>query len=185
MSERGQLRERLAEVEVEHRRVCDEFVEAEEQTSQLVQLFATLQQVHGADGREALLQALQEVIINVIGSEELAIYELEGGTLRLARAFGLTTPPPAQVPLGEGALGRVAATGRRLVPGNEGVTPADGPLTACLPLTAGRAVVGVIAVYRLLQHKVGLKPSDLAVFDLLSPNAGLALALRRAAERPA
>jgi hypothetical protein len=183
-AERGLLRERLAEVEVEHRRVCDQFVEAEEQTSELVQQFATLQQIHGAAGAEELLQVLQEVVINVIGSEQLAIYELRGGELRLARAFGLDHDPAERIAAGQGLLGGVAATGRLRL-GGRGDAPGDDRLTACVPLTAGATVVGVLAIYRLLGHKPRLGPADLAVFDLLTPHAGQALRLRRLAGRPA
>lgn len=180
-AERNLLRDRLAELEAEHRRACDEFVEAEEQTGELVQLFATLQQIHGAGSREDVLQALQEVVVNVIGSEELAILERQGGELRLARAFGVDPAPLRRVAVGEGVLGRVAESGDLFL---AGAAPAeeDDRLSACVPLTAGGQVVGVVAIYRLLGHKPGLGPSDRAVLDLLTPHAGLALSLRRAAE---
>lgn len=182
-AERGLLRERLSELEAEHRRVCDEFVESEEQTGELVQLFATLKLIHASAGLEELLQTLQEVIINVVGSEELAIYERTDGALRLARSFGLDPAPAREVPLGRGIIGRVAETGRLWVAGREG--PQDERLSCCVPLIAGGAVVGVIAVYRLLGHKPGLGEADLGLFELLTPHAGQALHLRRMAGRPA
>jgi hypothetical protein len=178
-AERTLLRERLTELEAEHRRACDEFVEAEEQASQLVQRFATLQQVHGAESRDALLQTLQEVVINVIGSEELAIFEVAGGELRLARAFGVDPVPLQRIPLGDGPLGRAARAARPLVAGRDDL--GDRALSACVPLTAGGAPVGLIAIWGLLGHKPMLGPADDEVFELLGPNAGRALSLRRAA----
>ena len=178
-AERERLRERLAELEAEQRRACDEFVEAEEHAGQLVQLFATLQQVHGAADREELLQVLQEVVINVIGSEELAVFEVAEGELRLARAFGVDPAPLRRIPLGQGPLGRAAQAGRAWVAGRDEALD-DDRLTACVPLTAGGAVVGLVAIWRLLGHKPILSPADQGVFDLLAPNAGQALRLRRA-----
>jgi len=180
-AERVLLRERLTELEAEHRRVCDEFVEAEDQADQLVQLFATLQQLHGAADREALLQVLQEVVINVIGSEELAIFEVQGGELRLARAFGVDPGPLQRIALGHGPLGRAAQAGRLLVAGRD-PDLGDDWLTACVPLTATGQVVGLVAIYRLLGHKPVLGPGDQEVFELLGPHGGQALRLRRALE---
>lgn len=178
-AERTLLRERLAELEAEHRHACDEFVVAEEHASQLVQRFATLQQVHAAEGREELLQVLQEVVINVVGSEELAIFEVAGGELRLARAFGVDPEPLRRIALGEGPLGRAAQAGRPLVAGRDDL--GNGDLTACVPLTAGGAPVGLVAIWRLLGHKPMLGPADDAVLELLGPHAGRALRLRQAA----
>lgn len=179
-AERALLRERLAELEAEHRRTCDEFVEAEGQADQLVQAYATLQQLHGAPDREALLQVLQEVVINVVGSEELAVLEVEGGELRLARAFGVDPEPLRRLPLGEGPLGRAARAGRPLL-ASRGDELGEPGLTATVPLTAGGEVVGLVAIWGLLGHKARLAPSDEAVFDLLGPQAGQALRLRRRA----
>jgi GAF domain-containing protein len=178
-AERALLRERLTELEQEHRQVCDEFVEAEEQAGQLVQLFATLQQLHGAADREALLQVVQEVVVNVVGSEELAIFEVQDGELRLARAFGVDPGPLQRVHLGQGPLGRAAQAGRTLVAGRD-PDLGDDLLSACVPLTANGQLVGLVAVYRLLGHKPLLGPNDHQVFELLGPHAGQALRLRRA-----
>ena len=183
-AEREELRTHLGELEADHRRVCDQFVEAEAQASEMVQLYATLQQIHGAAGREELLQALQEVIINMIGSEELAIFDVVNGQLQLARAFGVDPAPLQHLQLGQGVIGRAAQSGAIYVAGRDG-PPEDDLLTACVPLKASGAVVGLIAIYRLLGHKPGLGPADQALFDLLIPHAGQALLLRRPAGRAA
>ena len=183
-TDREELRKRLDELEADHRRVCDQFVEAEGQASELVQAYATLQQIHGAAGRDELLQRLQEVVINVIGSEELAIFEVADGALLLARAFGVDPRPLGRIPLGQGVLGGAAQSGRLYVAGRDGASE-DDHLTAGVPLRAGGAVVGLIAIYRLLAHKPGLEPVDHAIFDLLSEHAGQALWLRRPGLLPA
>ncbi len=178
-AELGELQRRVAEVEAEHRRITDQVVEAEEQASELAQLHASLRQIHEADGYEPLLQALQEVVINVIGSEELAIFDLQGDQLRLVRSFGIDAGELQRIPLGRGPIGRAASSGRTyLAAGDE---PAEDPaLTACLPLKADGVVVGAIAIFGLLAHKPGLTPFDHALFELLIPHGGQALALRKA-----
>jgi GAF domain len=182
-AERDDLRKQLAGLTAEHRRLCDEFAQVAEQASELTQVHAALLQINGAAGREELLQALQDVVVSMVGSEELAIFDLRDGALHLARAFGVEAAPLRQIALGEGVIGRTAQSGRLYVAGREG--PAEDPfLTACVPLKVAGEVVGAIAIYRLLGHKAGLGPSDQALFDLLIQHGGQALINRQQGGQP-
>ncbi len=51
----------------------------------------------------------------------------------------------------------------------------DGGLTAAVPLKIDRQVTGVIAIFRLLEQKPGLDPTDHELFDVLSHQAAMAL----------
>jgi hypothetical protein len=177
-AERDRARERLAEVEAEHQRISDDYVAVQERSTELTQLYVALERLHGGLTRADALAAIQEIVINLVGSEELALFELRGGALSLVHAFGVRPGAIEEAWVGEGAIGR-AATGRPYVAGREGPAAAgEEDLTAAIPLRAGDAVVGVLAVYRLLGHKPVLGESDQDVFDLLSTHAGLALQLR-------
>lgn len=178
------LRRQLAVLTAEHQRLCGEFDRALGHASELAQVHAVLLQIYGAAGREELLQALQDVVVNMVGSEEMAIFELRDGALQLARAFGVDPAPLRRIALGDGVIGRAARSGELYVAGRDG-PPEDEFVTACVPLKAGGAVVGAIAIYRLLGHKAGLGPSDQALFDLLIPHGGQALLLQQAMGRPA
>jgi len=182
--ERERLRERLADIEAENRRLCDDFVAVQQQSTELAQRCVALERIHGAATREETLAALQEIVVNVIGSEEVAIFERRGGGLELAQSFGVDPEPLRRVVLGDGAVGRAAATGLPWRAGaEESHGPGDGDLTAAIPLLHGDDVAGVIAIYRLLGHKPGLTEADEALFDLLSAHAGVALRLRARAGR--
>lgn len=177
--ERERLRARLAEIEAENQRLCDDFVAVQAQSTELAQRCVALERIHGAATREETLAALQEIVVNVIGSEELAIFERRGGALELAQSFGVDPEPLRRVDLGQGAVGQTAVTGRLYVADREG-PPAQGDedLTAAVPLRFGQDVAGVLAIYRLLGHKPGVSEADQALFDLLSAHAGVALRLR-------
>lgn len=177
--EREELCARLAAIELENRRVCDEYVEIQERSTAAAQLYVTLERLHGGLARADVLAAIQEIVINVIGSEELAVFERRGDVLALVRSFGVDPAPIRTVRLGEGAIGRAAATGVLYVAGRGAEPDArDGELTACIPLRVEERVVGVVAFWRLLGHKPGLDERDQSVFDLLAAHAGLALHLR-------
>jgi hypothetical protein len=176
--ERERLRARLAEIESENQRVCDEYVSIQEKSTELAQLYVALDRIHGGLTRAETLAALQEIVINVVGSEELAVFERCGGRLALVQSFGIDPEPWRDLPADRGALG-VAAAGKLYLAGREGApAAADEDLTAAIPLRVGRDIVGVVAVFRLLGHKPVLGEIDHALFELISSHAGVALHLR-------
>lgn len=184
-AERDRLRERLAEIEGENQRICDDYVSVQEKSTTLAQLFVVLDRIHGALSRAEMLAALQEVVINVVGSEELAVFERRGDVLALCQSFGVDRHRLHDVRLGEGAIGRAGASGRLYVAGREAPpAPGEEDLTAVIPLRAGEEVAGVLAIFRLLGHKPGLSEDDETLFQLLSTHVGLALRLRGEREHP-
>ena len=177
--ERERMRARLAELEAENQRICDEYVAVQEQSTELAQLFVALERIHGSVSRAETFAAVQEIVINVVGSEELAVFERTGDALALVHSFGVDAKAIRNVRLGRGAIGRTAATGKLYVAGREGPPdPGDEDVTAVVPLKVGDEVGGVLVVFRLLGHKPGLDERDEAIFGLLSNHAGVALHLR-------
>jgi hypothetical protein len=182
-AERERLRARLAEIEAENQRMCDEYVAVQEKSTDLAHLYVALERIHGGVSRADTLAALQEIVINVVGSEELAIFERRGDRLSLVQSFGIDPEPWRDVRIDGGAIAR-AAQGQLYVAGRDGpATPGDEDITACIPLRVGPHVVGVIAVFRLLGHKPVLGETDQAMFELLSAHAGVALHLRADRDR--
>jgi hypothetical protein len=176
--ERERLRLRLAEIEAENRRMCDEYVAVQEKSTDLAQRYVALERIHGGLTRAETLSAVQEIVINVVGSEELAIFERRGDRLALVQSFGIDPEPWRELPLDRGAIGG-AARGATWVAGRDAPRgPGDEHLSACIPLRVGDRVAGVVAIFRLLGHKPVLGEGDRAVFDLLSSHAGVALHLR-------
>jgi GAF domain-containing protein len=154
----------------------------EHQLTRLARLCAASQRLHETWRREEVLETLREVLHHFIGSQELALFELEpGGTvLSLVAGMGIEPERFRRVPLGAGLIGRVALTGEAYLPG----TPSEG-LSACVPLMLGPQVVGVIAIFRLLPGKEGLDAGDHELLALLSSLAARALHCARAVERAA
>jgi hypothetical protein len=176
--ERERLRARLAEIEAENQRMCDDYVAVQEKSTDLAQLYVALERIHGGLSRAETLAALQEIVINVIGSEELAIFERAGEGLALVQSFGIDPEPWRELRAPRGAIARAAA-GKLYVAGRDGPPErGDEDVTACIPLRVGDRVAGVIAIFRLLGHKPVLGEADHAVFDLLTAHAGVALHLR-------
>ena len=157
--------------------------ESEAQVSNLASLYVAVTSVHGALDRPTVLSSVQEIVTNLIGSEEMAIFETDAsnGRLMLLASTGIEPGPYQEVNVGEGAIGRAAATGERLIRPEGGSLSEDGDasLTACIPLKVAGRVVGVLAVFRLLPHKGRLDAIDLDLFDVLAAHAASALLFTR------
>jgi GAF domain-containing protein len=157
--------------------------ESEAQVSNLACLYVAVTSVHGALDRPAVLSSVQEIVTNLIGSEEMAIFETDAahGRLTLLASTGIEPGPYQEICIGEGAIGRAAATGERLVRQEGGSLTEDGDaaLTACIPLKVAGRIVGVLAVFRLLPHKGRLDAIDIDLFDVLAAHAASALLFTR------
>jgi hypothetical protein len=179
--ERDELRERLAQLEGEVGRISDDYVLVQEQSSEMAQLYVALERLHGGLSRGEVLQAIQEIVINVIGSEEFAVFERVDDRLSLVHHFGVDPVPLREVKVGDGVIGRTAQRGKLFVAGRDGpVDASDADVTASIPLFVGDRVWGVLTIFRLLGHKPVLGDSDQVVFELIRGHAGIALSLRPA-----
>jgi GAF domain-containing protein len=157
--------------------------ESEAQVSNLASLYVAVTSVHGALDRPSVLSSVQEIVTNLIGSEEMAIFETDRahGRLALLASTGIEPGPYQEISIGNGPIGRAAATGERLIRHEGGSLTEDGDaaLTACIPLKIDGRVIGVLAVFRLLPHKRRLDAIDLDLFDVLAAHAASALLFTR------
>ena len=163
------------------------YIDVEQQNTNLANLYVATYQLHGTLDRDRVLAAIKEVIINLIGSEELAIWEMTGDTLTLLDSFGVDQNEWERVPLDReaGLVGLVAETGQRYVQGEAELvgTGREENLSACIPLKLDDTVIGAIAVFRLLPQKSGFEAIDMELFELLGSHAATALYCTRATSR--
>jgi hypothetical protein len=175
IDEHNTLVRRLSEVQRENESVAGRFVEIETQNTNLANLYVAGYQLHGSLDRQQVLAAIKEIVINLIGSEDFAIFEREGeDRLRMIDWFD---EPPAifhEVSFGEGIIGQVAATGEPFVANDENGRSVG--MAACVPLQVDGRVTGAIAIFRLLPQKHdGLEALDEELLGLLASQAGIAL----------
>jgi hypothetical protein len=177
---RKQLADALAArdaLERDNHRLSQNLVESERRNSQLASLYVASYRLLGTLDREEVLRTIQEIVVNLIGSEEMAIFEPSGHPEALSLAVSLNVECGPELLLDEGPISRVARTGQPWFAGDGAPSPApaDPRLTACIPLKLGDTVTGVLAIYRLLPQKPGIEPIDRELFELLSVQAATAL----------
>lgn len=175
----SELQGRLREVESVSRGYADEYLQLERRNSNLVNLYVASYGLHGRLDRATVLQSIKEIVINLIGSEELAVLELDGDGFMMADSFGVEAAQCAGLSSTAGLVGRTMATGEPWVEGRSDAserTEAEEHLTACIPLKVEDRVFGALAIFRLLPQKsAGLVDVDHELLDLLAAQAGTAL----------
>lgn len=169
VAELERLRARLDEVADENHRFAEQYQYIEEQSSNLANLYVASYQLHMSVDRTTVLNTIQEIVINLVGSEQLAIYERRGDEFHVAASFGLDQERVMETVGGEYAV-------EKLGDGHIFHELDDRqPLTASVPLRIGERVIGAILVFRLLEHKPSLEAVDHELFELLAVHAATAL----------
>jgi len=168
------LRVKLDGVEQENRRYMEEHHQIETHNSNLANLYVASYQLHSSVDRDAVLQTIQEIVINLIGSEEVAIFERGASNdFNLVSAFGIESSKLLKFRLGDGPIGRTLAAGETFV--NSHARGGENQLTACVPLKINDTIVGGILIFSLLEHKRELAPVDHELLELLAVHASTSL----------
>ncbi len=175
-AEASQLREqldaanaRLAAVEATHERCAAQLRELQDRNTSLVQLTVASQLLCGAVDRDDILNAIEEIVVNMIGSEEIVVLELlpNEDRMKVARSRGIDGTSERFAAAVE-PIREAIATGRVVLPkGKE--------ITAIVPLLMDSTTFGVLAVFRLLEQKPALDALDHELLDLMSRQAAVAI----------
>ncbi len=176
------------ELEKEREQNAEHHAMIEEQNNNLANLYVASYGLHGNLATHDILCTIKEIVTNLVGSEELAIFELcdEDNELKLIDSIGVDTDELRTLSLGQGFIGHAMKTGMPCVPNQEpGIKalPHEEKLTACIPLMVSDVARGAIAIFGLLQQKTELADLDFELFDLLGSQAANALYTAQLHER--
>ena len=177
-----QLEERFHEIEAENKDFAARYVEIEEQNNNLANLYVASYQLHSTLDFREVVQIVEEILINLIGARTFAILLLDEKTndLQTVASEGDDAMPgidQISVRLGEGVLGTVARGGESYYFSQDpraGAVGIDRPLAA-VPLKLKDQVIGLIAIYKLLQQKEAFAAVDYELFALLAAHAATAV----------
>lgn len=177
--ELGRARLRLAEAEREVRALSAAQVALEEEKANLARLYVAASMLHATLDAGEVLDAVRDVVINLLGSEEFAVLEFDPGTAALAPLTWMGIDPDRlrELRVGVGPVGAALRTGEAYVRGADAREDgaAHGEVAACIPLRLAGSVYGVVVIYSLLPQKPGFVPLDGELFELLGRHAAMAL----------
>lgn len=174
------LRRRLESAETANQRMAREQALLDERVSVLTRLWVAATALHEAEDEATALRALEEVMINLAGTEEFGLYEVEGSRLAPVHTFGIAGAHARRhAPVG--VVAACVASGdswRAASPRGE----VPGEPAACIPLRLGKRVAAVVVVWRFLPQKLAFEPFDAELYALLAGRAAPALRAARLLE---
>lgn len=134
-----------------------------------------------------VIDAISEIILNLIGSEEYAIFNADDASsaLTLVHSHGIDDAVYHTMVLGAGPIGRAALRDEVSIAGRppEVWSVEESDLTACIPLRVEGMLTGAIAIFDLLPQTLSVDAIDRDLLTLLGSLAALALHETRAPER--
>ena len=172
-TEQQSVLELLEAIDVEHKRFEEQYHEVERQNSNLATLYAAGHALHSSLDREAVLGGMQEIVINLIGSEQFAIVGADDQLTPYA-LFGVKPHELAGLTPDSGMIGRARSEQRPLALPRG--MPADATrVRVCIPLQVGETTHGFVLIFGFLPQKEDLQPLDYELFSLVGTQAAAAL----------
>jgi len=172
-AEQQNVLEMLEAIDREYKRFQDQFQEVERQNSNLATLYAAGHALHSSVNRDAVLSAIQEIVINLVGSEQFAIVRADEQLTPLA-LFGVTSAELSGLTPTSGIIGRSLAEQRPLALLRS--MPADATrVRVCIPLALGERIDGFVLIFGFLPQKDDLSAVDHELFSLVGNQAAAAL----------
>jgi hypothetical protein len=177
--DRARLKGEVARLERHVSELAIELATADEKVGDLQKLILAAQRLDACADRAAVLEALRDIVITILGSDDFVILALDDDGCTLWPILGVGQSGAACGPLlvSDDLVASAFRAGRRVIAPPRGAP--DGPATpdtiACVPLTSGSRKVGMLVLFTLFAHRAELRRADLDVLDFLSAHAATAL----------
>lgn len=178
--EKKTLEDRLKDMEAENKDFAEKYIEVEGENNNLANLYVASYQLHSTLIFDDVLRILQEIVINLVGSDRFAFMLMDEKDKELVAATGegIDLDHMKRIKRGEGVIGDVAKTGESYFePDVARFNPKDelDPLV-CIPLKIKDRVIGVLAIFELMEQKdKKLSRVDYDLFSMLAGHAATAI----------
>lgn len=131
-----------------------------------------------------VFDAIAEIIANLIGSEEIAVFDYHPAEQNFSLAWSSGVEAEALQPFlrGAGMLGHAVELGLSQFRERQPETtllPFEKNLTACVILKSSREIVGVVAIFGLLPQKSNLEWADFELLKFLETYGAVAIKFQR------
>ncbi|MGE5617448.1 MAG: hypothetical protein ACM3UX_00775 [Candidatus Woesearchaeota archaeon] len=178
----------MAALEAENLRANERALAAEQHVARLAQLVASVTQLHQTDAVDEVRVIVKEVVANLLGCEEMGIFEVTtpGPIYTYADGIGIDADRFTTLPAGAPILREASERGGVVLPDDPAAAAFHGrPVSAVIPLVDAGSVRSVVVLFQLLRQKQGWEPGDRDLMETLALHGGRALANARLRERGA
>jgi len=131
-----------------------------------------------------VFEAIAEIIANLVGSEEIAVFDFHPAEQNFSLAWSLGVEASVLQPFlcGAGMFGRAVQQSSSQFQERQPETallPHEKNLTACVILKSSGEIVGVIAIFGLLPQKNNLEWADFELLKFLETYGAVAIKFQR------
>jgi GAF domain-containing protein len=178
--DRARLRGELARLERHVSVLSNEVASADQKLDDVQKLLLAARRLESCADRGAVLAALRDILVAVIGADDFVVLALdeEGRTLWPILGVGPNGAGCGPLLVSDPLATRALETGRCQISGprGPGELPRGEPL-ASVPLMSWPHTVGVLVVFGLVAQRSTLRPVDAELLEFLSTHAATAIQL--------
>ena len=176
--ERARLRTEVARLERHVSMLSTEVATADQKAADLEKLLLAARRLESCADRAAVLAALQDILVTVVGSDDFVVLALDDEGRTMWPILGVGTNGAACGPLlvSDALVSAALESGRCQIAGPRGAgeLPRSEPL-ASLPLMSWPHTVGALVLFTLVAHRTTLRPVDVELLEFLSSHAATSL----------
>lgn len=173
--ERSTLLERFKSVEEETQDFKSRYREIEDENNRLANLYIASYQLNSTLDLKEVVRISFEIIINLVGSMDFALYIADGSKLVPVCAEGRPLASLSLITVGKGAAGRSAEDRVLHVSGDDLTKASVDEPKVCVPLIVGDKMLGMFVVFSFLVQKTCITELDRELFKLLGGHAAMAI----------
>jgi chemotaxis protein CheD len=124
-------------------------------------------------GPSDALEGIREIVSNLLGSEEMALFQVDRGSsaLPLIWSFGIDPQEHQWLNGSSESVLKVVRNGSTHIE----LAGRSAPFTVLVPIRLHGQTVAILAILRLLPQKTGFAKADIEVLQVLSDEAGTAV----------
>ena len=173
--ERSTLLERFKSVEEETQDFKSRYREIEDENNRLANLYIASYQLNSTLDLKEVVRISFEIIINLVGSMDFALYIADGSKLVPVCAEGRPLASLSLITMGKGSAGRAAQDRVLHVTGDDLTKASVDEPKVCVPLIVGDTMLGMFVVFSFLVQKTCITELDRELFKLLGGHAAMAI----------
>ena len=176
--DRAHLKGEVARLERHVSALALEVAAADEKVGDLQKLLLAARRLDACSDRPAVLEALRDIVVTVLGAEDFVILGLDDDRTTLWPILGSGPSGSACGPLlvSDSLVADAMGSGTRVVAPAHGEPGAPRrEAVACVPLHSGTDTIGMLVLFSLLAHRSELRGVDLELLDFLSGHAATML----------
>jgi len=172
-----EILDRVEAVERENLEYANRYAEIESENNLLANLYITTYQLHSTFDLGEVLRIIDEILLNLVGAERFSLFLFESdGRMLQPLHTDSGTPRIAEIEVSDEKILSVLNDQQAWIAAPEEFSQLpDLSPKAVIPLMVDEDMVGVLAIYRLLEQKSCFTRIDEEIFDLLSGHAAMAL----------